>query len=178
MAVDEELAARLRAHIRDVPDFPREGIVFRDITVLLADGGAFGEAVAAIAAAYRDDAVAAVAGIESRGFILGGAVAHALAAGFIAVRKQGRLPRPGGSEAYQLEYGEAVLEVPVDTVSAGRRVLVVDDLLATGGTAAATVAVLERLGAQIVGLAFLVELEGLGGAAALAGRRHISLVTL
>lgn len=178
MALDEELAARLRAHIRDVPDFPRPGIVFRDITALLADAAAFGDAVAAIAGVYRDDGVAAVAGIESRGFILGGAVAHALRAGFVAVRKQGRLPRAAGSEAYKLEYGEAVLEVPVETVSAGRRVLVVDDLLATGGTAAATVALLERLGAEIVGLAFLVELAGLGGAAALRGRRHVALVAL
>jgi len=178
MVRDEQLAERLRSHIRDVPDFPQPGVVFRDITALLADATAFGEAVAAMAGSFRDDAVSAVAGIESRGFILGGAVAHALGAGFIAVRKQGRLPRRTISEAYRLEYGEAVLEAHADAVGEGERVLVVDDLLATGGTAAAAASLLDRLGARVVGLAFLVELAGLGGAAALGSRRHTSLVVL
>jgi len=163
----DDLAARLRALIHDVPDFPRPGIVFRDITGLVADPVGFRDAVDAMAAAYSEAAVATVAGIESRGFILGGAVAHALGAGFVAVRKQGRLPRTTVSESYQLEYGEAVLEVHEDAVGPGQRVLVVDDLLATGGTAAATVGLLRRLGAEVVGCAFLVELQGLGGSRAL-----------
>ena len=178
MVRDEQLAERLRSHIRDVPDFPQPGVVFRDITALLADATAFGEAVAAMAGSFRDDAVSAVAGIESRGFILGGAVAHALGAGFIAVRKQGRLPRRTISEAYRLEYGEAVLEAHADAVGEGERVLIVDDLLATGGTAAAAASLLDRLGARVVGLAFLVELAGLGGSAALGSRQHTSLVVL
>ena|SRR5438309_953142 len=178
MVRDKRLSERLRALIRDVPDFPRPGVVFRDITVLLADAGAFGDVVTAMADPYREDAVAAVAGVESRGFILGGGVAHALGAGFIAVRKQGRLPRAAVSEAYSLEYGEAVLEAPADTVREGQRVLIVDDLIATGGTATATAALLDRLGARVVGLAFLVELAGLGGAGALGSRRYTSLIVL
>ena len=178
MVQHELLTERLRALIRDVPDFPRPGVVFRDITALLADASAFAEVVASMAEPYRRDGVTAVAGVESRGFILGGAVASALGAGFIAVRKQGRLPRAAGSEAYSLEYGEAVLEAPADTVREGQRVLIVDDLLATGGTAAATAALLDRLGAHVVGLAFLVELAGLGGAGALGSRRHTSLIVL
>lgn len=172
----DELAARLRALIRDVPDFPRPGIVFRDITGLLADAAALRDAVDAMAAAHRDAAIATVAGIESRGFILGGAIAHALGAGFLVVRKGGRLPRSTVAQAYQLEYGEAVLEVHADAVKRGQRVIVVDDLLATGGTAAATVALLRRLGAEVVACAFLVELDGLGGSRALGPIGHTSLV--
>lgn len=175
MAADD-VVARLRALIQDVPDFPRPGIVFRDITGLLADAAGFRDAVNELAAAHRTAAVAMVAGIESRGFILGGAIAHVLGAGFLAVRKQGRLPRSTVSEAYQLEYGEAVLEIHADAIRPGQRVLVVDDLLATGGTAAATVALLQRLGADVVGCAFLVELDGLGGGRALGSIGHTSLV--
>jgi len=178
MVRDEQLADRLRSHILDVPDFPRPGVTFRDITALLADASAFTEAVDAMAEPFRGDAVSAVAGVESRGFILGGAIARALGAGFITVRKQGRLPRPTVTEAYRLEYGEAVIEAHADAVTDGEAVLIVDDLLATGGTAAAAASLLSRLGARIVGLSFLVELAGLGGAAALGSRRHTSLVVL
>ena len=174
----DELAMRLRSFIDDVPDCPRPGIVFRDLTRLLADAGAFAAATAAIAERWRGAEIAAVAGIESRGFIIGGAVARGLDAGFIAVRKQGRLPRATLAQSYSLEYGEAVLEVHADALGAGERVLVVDDLLATGGTAAAAAALLERLGATVVGLGFLVELAGLGGADALRGREATSLVVL
>ena len=178
MVSDERLAGRLRALIDDVPDFPRPGIVFRDITRLLADAGAFRDVVDAIAAPHRDAGIAAVAGIESRGFVVGGAVARALGAGFIAVRKEGKLPRTTLSEAYALEYGEAVLEVHADAIREGERVLLVDDLLATGGTAAAAATLLERLGARVMGLAFVIELAGLGGAAALGQRPHTSLVVI
>ncbi|MBV8194163.1 MAG: adenine phosphoribosyltransferase [Candidatus Dormibacteraeota bacterium] len=178
MATDQALAARLRALIHDVPDFPKPGIVFRDITALLADARAFADTVNAIAEPHRAAGVAAVAGIESRGFILGGAVARELGAGFVAVRKQGRLPRATLTEAYNLEYGEAVLEVHADALSAGERVLIVDDLLATGGTATAAASLFERLGCQVVGLSFLVELAGLGGAEAVARWPHGALVVI
>lgn len=168
----------LRTLIQDVPDFPRPGIVFRDITGLLGDARAFGEAVDAMAEAWRTAQVTAVAGIESRGFILGGAIAHSLGAGFLAVRKQGRLPRATVSEAYQLEYGEAVLEVQADAVQPQQRVLVVDDLLATGGTAAAAAALLVRVGAEVAGCAFLIELAGLGGSHRLGQIRHTSLLLI
>lgn len=175
MATDD-VVTRLRALIQDVPDFPRPGIVFRDITGLLADSSGLRDAVDAMAAAYRGADVAIVAGIESRGFILGGAIARSLGAGFLAVRKQGRLPRLTVSESYQLEYGEAVLEVHADAIRPGERVLIVDDLLATGGTATATVALLQRLGADVVGCAFLVELDGLGGGRTLGSIGHTSVV--
>lgn len=168
----------LRSLIRDVPDFPRPGIVFRDITALLADPHGLSATVDAMAGAWREARVTAVAGVESRGFILGGAIAHELGAGFIAVRKQGRLPRRTVSQAYQLEYGEAVLEVHADAVQPGQRVLVVDDLLATGGTAAATVALLQRVGAEIAGCAFLIELDGLGGSRAIGSIGHTSVLVL
>ena len=173
-----EPTASLRALIRDVLDFPRPGIVFRDITALLADAAGFREAVDAMAASWARAGVSAVAGIESRGFILGGAIAHQLGAGFVAVRKQGRLPRTTVAEAYQLEYGEAVLEVHTDAVQPDQRVLVVDDLLATGGTAAATVHLLRRIGANVVGCAFLVELDGLGGSRTLGKIGHTSLLLI
>ena len=176
--MDSDPTGALRALIRDVPDFPRPGIVFRDITVLLADASGFRRAVDAMAAAWAGAGVTAVAGIESRGFILGGAIALALQAGFVAVRKQGKLPRTTLAEAYQLEYGEAVLEVHADAVQAGQRVLVVDDLLATGGTAAATVHLLRRLGADVAGCAFLVELDGLGGSRTLGQIGHTSLLLI
>ena len=176
--MDSDPTGALRALIRDVADFPRPGIVFRDITVLLADASGFRQAVDAMAGAWRGAGVTAVAGIESRGFILGGAIAVALDAGFVAVRKQGRLPRTTVAEAYQLEYGEAVLEVHADAVQPGQRVLVVDDLLATGGTAAATVHLLHRLGADVAGCAFLVELDGLGGSRTLGQIGHTSVLVI
>jgi len=167
---------RLRSLIRDVPDFPRPGIVFKDITLLLGDGTAFAAAVSGLAAPYNDKGVEIVAGIESRGFILGGAVADRLGAGFALVRKEGRLPWTRISQSYSLEYGEAVIEMHSDAIQPGQRVLIVDDLLATGGTADAAATLVERLGGDIVGLAFLIELSALGGSAALGGRPYTALL--
>jgi adenine phosphoribosyltransferase len=174
----EEVSARLAATVRAIHDHPRPGIVFRDITTLLADGPAFQAAVDAMVAAHTDARVDMVAGIESRGFILAGPIAYLLGVGFAPIRKQGRLPAATVSTAYTLEYGEAVLEIHADAVTNGQRVLIVDDVLATGGTAAAAIKLVEKLGGVIAGLAFLIELEGLGGAAALGGRDHTSLITL
>ncbi|MDQ6847705.1 MAG: adenine phosphoribosyltransferase [Candidatus Dormibacteraeota bacterium] len=172
-----QLAARLAATVRTVPDHPRPGILFRDITTLLADGVAFHDAIDAIASAHADAGVELVAGVESRGFILGGPLAYLLGTGFVPLRKQGQLPSATVAVPYALEYGEAVLEVHADAISHGHRVLIVDDVLATGGTAAAAIQLVEKLGGVVAGLAFLIELEGLGGAAALGGRAHSSLIT-
>ncbi len=175
---EQDVAQRLRALIRDVPDFPRPGIVFRDITVLLGDGPAFSAAIAALAEPYRSSGIALVAGIESRGFILGGAVADRLGAGFVPIRKEGRLPAKRISQSYSLEYGEAVVEIHADAIARGQRVLIVDDLLATGGTAAAAAALVDQLGGDIAGFAFLVELSDLGGSAALGGRPYTALLRM
>ncbi len=175
---EQDVAQRLRALIRDVPDFPRPGIVFRDITVLLGDGPAFSAAIAALAEPYRSSGIALVAGIESRGFILGGAVADRLGAGFVPIRKEGRLPAKRISQSYSLEYGEAIVEIHADAIARGQRVLIVDDLLATGGTAAAAAALVDQLGGDIAGFAFLVELSDLGGSAALGGRPYTALLRM
>jgi adenine phosphoribosyltransferase len=173
---EQDVAERLRPLIRDIPDFPRPGIVFKDITLLLGDGPAFGAAIGAMAEPYRDRGVVTVAGIESRGFILGGAVADRLGAGFAPIRKEGRLPSARISESYNLEYGEAVVEMHADAIQPGQRVLIVDDLLATGGTAGAAAALVERLGGDIAGFAFLIELSALGGSTALGGRPYTALL--
>jgi adenine phosphoribosyltransferase len=173
---ERDVMDRLRSLIRDVPDFPRPGIVFKDITLLLGDAAAFSAAIAALAAPYRDARVDIVAGIESRGFILGGAVADRLGAGFALIRKEGRLPAARISQAYTLEYGEAVIEMHSDAIQPGQRVLIIDDLLATGGTAGAAGALVDRLGGDIVGFAFLIELSALGGSAALGGRPYTALL--
>ena len=173
---DRELAERLRAVITDVPDFPREGVLFRDLTTLFSDARAFHDAIDALATAHREQRIDSIVGVESRGFVVGGALAYALGAGFVAVRKKGKLPRPTVAVSYQLEYGEGVLEIHADALSEGQRVLVVDDLLATGGTAAATVSLVEQLGGEVAGIAFLVELEALGGARLLGDRPHVSLI--
>jgi adenine phosphoribosyltransferase len=173
---DTSLAERLRAVITDVPDFPREGILFRDVTTLFSDAPAFHDAVDALAAAHREQSIDQIVGVESRGFVVGGALAYALRTGFVPVRKKGKLPRETLAVSYQLEYGEGVLEIHADAIRSGERVLVVDDLLATGGTAAATVSLVEQLGGAVVGIAFLVELEALGGARLLGDRPHVSLI--
>jgi adenine phosphoribosyltransferase len=173
---DTELADRLRAVIRDVPDFPREGVLFKDVTTLLSDAGAFRAAIDGLVAAHAGQSVDLVVGVESRGFILGGAVAYLLGAGFVPVRKPGKLPAERISVSYALEYGENVLEIHTDAIRPGERVLVVDDLLATGGTAAATVQLVERLGGTVVGVAFLVELSFLDGARALGELPRVALV--
>jgi adenine phosphoribosyltransferase len=174
--IPEPLVERLRSLVREIPDFPRQGVLFRDITTLLRDAGAFRLAIDALVEAHRHAGVEVVAGVESRGFVLGGAVAYLLGAGFVPVRKQGKLPHATISAAYALEYGEAVLEVHADAIRPGQRVLIVDDLLATGGTAKATVDLVERLGGEIVGISFLIELSELAGSRALGERPHVSLI--
>jgi adenine phosphoribosyltransferase len=166
----------LKQCIRDVPGFPKAGIVFRDITPLLRDARAFAEVEDRLVEAFLDDGVTAVVGIESRGFIFGASVARRLGVGFVPARKAGKLPADRIAESYALEYGEAVLELHADAVGPGDRVLIVDDLLATGGTAAAAARLVERLGATVAGLAFVVELSFLNGRKPLAGRKIVALV--
>jgi adenine phosphoribosyltransferase len=173
-----DLAARLSVVVRTIPDFPRPGVAFRDITTLLSDAVAFADAVDAIADAHADQRIDVVAGLESRGFIIAAPIAYLLGAGFVPIRKQGRLPSTTVSVAYALEYGEAVLEIHADAIQGGQRVLIVDDLLATGGTAAAAIDLVETIGGVVTGLAFLIELAELNGVEALGGRPHSSLITL
>jgi adenine phosphoribosyltransferase len=154
----------LSASIRTIPDFPKPGILFRDITTLLADSKAFREAVDALVRPYVDAKVSLVAGIEARGFILGGAIAHQLSCGFVPVRKPGKLPFETISQTYALEYGADRLEMHRDAVEPGQRVLLIDDLIATGGTAAAALDLLGRSKAEIVGCGFVIDLPDLGGA--------------
>lgn len=170
------LAERVRAAVRDVPDFPRPGVLFRDITPLLADAALFRASTAALARAYADERIALVAGVESRGFILGAPIAQELGAGFVPVRKAGKLPRATLRCEYALEYGADHLEVHRDACPAASRVLLVDDVLATGGTAAAACTLIDQAGGVVVGCAFLLELTVLGGADRLAGRRCEVLV--
>ena len=159
--------AELRAKIRDIKDFPTEGILFKDITTLLKDGPAFRYVVDELAGRYRDAGVEVVVGIESRGFIFGGALAHQLDAGFVPVRRLGKLPGKTIEVEYELEYGRDALAMHEDAIAAGQRVLVVDDLLATGGTMAATLRLVQQLGGVVVGVAFLIELAFLNGRAKL-----------
>jgi adenine phosphoribosyltransferase len=155
--------AELRAKIRDIKDFPTEGVLFKDITTLLKDPRAFRSVLDMLAARYRNEQVDVVVGIESRGFIFGGALAHQLDAGFVPVRKLGKLPGKTIEVEYELEYGRDALAIHEDAIKAGQRVLVVDDLLATGGTMAATLRLVEQLGGKVVGVAFMIELAFLGG---------------
>lgn len=170
------LVARTAALVKDVPDFPEPGVVFKDITPLLADGPALKDVVDDLAE-RAPGPIDLVVGMEARGFILGAPVAVALGAGFIPVRKAGKLPRETLAGAYELEYGSAVLEVHPDTIKPGSRVLIVDDVLATGGTAAATVALLEKAGGVVVGLSFLMELTFLHGRDRMPGRPIDVLLT-
>ena len=165
-----ELNGLLRQHIRDVPDFPEPGIMFRDITTLLADGAAFRQVIDAMAAPFDD--VDKVVIIESRGFILGTPIAYAKGAGVVPVRKPGKLPSDTLTESYALEYGINELQIHTDAIAPGERVLIVDDLLATGGTAEATIKLVERLGGMIVGISVLAELT------ALSGRAHTGSYTV
>jgi adenine phosphoribosyltransferase len=165
----EELMDALKKRIRHVPDFPKPGILFYDVTTLLKDREGFRLAVDAMAAPYKGDGIEVVIGIESRGFIFGSAIADRLQAGFAPVRKLGKLPSKTRRASYALEYGADSLEIHEDAAATGQRVLVVDDLLATGGTAAATVGLVRGLGATVVGVQFLIELIALGGRGKLAG---------
>jgi adenine phosphoribosyltransferase len=160
---DSALCERLKARIRDVPGFPSSGVLFKDITPLLADARAFGDCVAAMAAPWRDAALDAVCGIEARGFIFGAALARALDIGFVPLRKAGKLPASTVGIDFQLEYASTRLEVHADAMAPGARALIVDDVLATGGTLAAATALLERLGAQVAGGAVVIELGFLRG---------------
>lgn len=167
----DDLAREVLAALRDVPDFPRPGILFKDITPVLGDPALFARTTHALADAFRAERVSHVAAIESRGFLFGAPVAQHLGAGLIPLRKPGKLPARRHREEYALEYGTDALEVHADACSAGARVLVVDDVLATGGTAAAACRLVERTGATVVGCAFLLSLDFLPGRAALSGRK-------
>ena len=162
--------------IREVPDYPKPGILFYDITTLLKDKSAFRNMIDDLTAWYRDKQIAKVVGIESRGFIVGGPLAHQLGAGFVPVRRPGKLPADSFEVKYNLEYGSNSLAIHRDAIAMGERVLIVDDLLATGGTAAATTNLVRQLGGEIVGAAFLVELLGLKGRELLNGCQVRALV--
>ena len=162
-ARDVVIKLDLKSKIRTIPDFPRKGIMFRDITTLLKDAEAFGRVVDFFCERYERMEIGLVAGIESRGFIIGGALADRLHKGFVPVRKAGKLPSKTERESYELEYGRAVVEVHVDAIPTGSRVLIVDDLIATGGTMAAAVNLVKRLGGKVVECAVIIELPGLHG---------------
>lgn len=167
----------IEALIRAIPDFPISGILFRDITPLLKDKQGFRRAIDLFVERFGDRRIDHVVGIEARGYILGAPIAYAIGAGFIPVRKPGKLPHEKLSEEYALEYGTNSLEIHADAIAPGERVLVVDDLLATGGTAAATGRLLERLGARVEAYAFLIELAALKGREALAGAEIVTFLT-
>jgi adenine phosphoribosyltransferase len=169
-------AEDLRAKIREIPDFPKPGILFYDITTLLKDAAAYREAIDLMIEPHRDAGVDLVVGMESRGFIFSGPIAYKLNAGLIPVRKLGKLPAETVSVEYALEYGSNTLEIHRDAIRPGQRVLIVDDLLATGGTVRGTIELVERLQGQIVGLAFLVELQFLKGRERLAGYKTTSVI--
>jgi adenine phosphoribosyltransferase len=154
-------------YIRTIPDFPHAGIMFRDVTTLFADPRGFRLAVDQLLAPYVGERIDVVIGLEARGFILGGAVAHQLSKGFVPVRKKGKLPGATIAQDYTLEYGQATVEIHDDALAPGQKVLLVDDLLATGGTAEAGIRLVERLGAEVVGCAFVIDLPDLGGRARL-----------
>ena len=166
-----------RKLIRSVPDFPKPGVVFRDITTVIADAQALRAAVKQMAEPFRKDRIDLVVGIESRGFIFGAALAIELGVGFVPVRKPGKLPYQTASETYQLEYGTDTIEIHTDAVKAGQRVLMVDDLLATGGTMAAACRLVERLGGTVAGISFLIDLAFLGGRQKLGDRKIVALVS-
>ena len=172
VSVSEEL----RACIRNVPDFPKKGIVFRDITTLLQDKNAFYKAIEIFCEKYRSMKLDKIVGIESRGFIFGAVLADRFRAGFVPVRKPKKLPSTTIREEYQLEYGTDALEMHTDSIKAGERVLIVDDLMATGGTALATCKLVKRLGGEVVGLAFLIELSFLKGRDKLQGYNVFSII--
>ncbi len=166
----------LREHIRDIPDFPKKGIIFKDITPLLGDPAALAGTVDRLAQRHADDRVEVVAAIESRGFIFGGALAVRLGAGLVPIRKPGKLPYDTLSQTYTLEYGTDTLEMHSDAIVKGSRVLVLDDLLATGGTAGAAVDLVKQAGGRVVGASFVIELSFLGGRARLGDTPVSSLI--
>jgi len=153
----------VKDYIRTIVDFPHEGIMFRDVTTLFADPRGFRMAIDQLLHPYAGEQIDKVVGLEARGFILGGAIAHQLSKGFVPIRKKGKLPAATIAEEYKLEYGEAVVEIHDDALAPGEKVLIVDDLLATGGTCEAGIKLCERLGAEVIGCAFIVDLPDLGG---------------
>jgi len=166
----------LKQHIRHVPDFPKAGILFYDITTLLRDPIGFKATIEVLSTPYMDQGIDAVVGIESRGFILGAAVAERIGAGFIPIRKPGKLPAKALKETYDLEYGKDALEIHEDAVTRGQRILIVDDVLATGGTAAAAVQLVRKLGGELHGLSFLIELLFLNGKQKIAAENVYSVL--
>lgn len=166
----------LKAIIREVPDFPKTGINFKDITTLLKDGAALRQVIDEFAAYFKDKCPDIIVGAESRGFILGAPLAYKLGCGFVPVRKPGKLPAAVAKASYALEYGEDTLEVHLDAIQPGQKVLIVDDLLATGGTVSATAQLVQQLKAEIVGFGFIIELDFLKGRDKLAGFDVLSLV--
>ena len=153
----------VKDYIRTIPDFPHEGIMFRDVTTIFADPRGFRLAIDQLLHPYVGTDIDVIVGLEARGFILGGAIAHQLSLGFVPIRKKGKLPGKTIEQGYTLEYGEATVEIHDDALQAGQKVLLIDDLLATGGTAEAGIKLIERLGAQVVGCAFIIDLPDLGG---------------
>jgi adenine phosphoribosyltransferase len=166
----------LKAKIRHVPDFPKKGILFYDITTLLNDPAGFRDTIDAMAAPYMGEDIDHVVGIESRGFILGGAIANTLGSGFVPIRKPGKLPSSCVREDYQLEYGTDSLEIHSDAFTAGQRILIVDDVLATGGTARAAAGLVDKLGGKVIGISFLIELNFLQGREKLTGQPVYSVL--
>ena len=162
------MAQPLEELIRSLPDYPKEGIIFRDITTLLQSPSGFRQAVDEMVQPFAGSGIGCVAGIEARGFILGGAVAHQLSVGFVAIRKKGKLPWQTLSVEYELEYGSDEVEIHTDSFEPGQKVLIVDDLIATGGTACAAVQLVRRAGAEVVGASFVIDLPDLGGREKLA----------
>jgi adenine phosphoribosyltransferase len=167
----------LRDGIREIPDFPKPGVSFKDVTPLLLDHVAFSTAVDALVVHFGRGTVDKVVGIEARGFILAAPVAYHFGAGFVPVRKKGKLPAATTSIDYELEYGTETLEIHEDAIDPGERVVIVDDVLATGGTANATAELVKRLGGEVVGMGFLIELTFLGGAERISAYNHVSLIT-
>ncbi len=157
------MTTTVKDYIRTIADFPHEGILFRDVTTLFADARGFRMAVDQLLHPYAGERIDKVVGLEARGFILGGAIAHQLTKGFVPIRKKGKLPGQTISQGYKLEYGEAIMEIHEDALQPGEKVLIVDDLLATGGTCEAGIRLCERLGAEVVGCAFVIDLPDLGG---------------
>jgi len=166
----------IKSKIRTIPNFPKAGIMFRDITTLLADAKGFGEVINNLVAKYKNVDIDYVAGIESRGFIIGGALAKELGVGFIPIRKKGKLPAKVISEKYALEYGTDTIEIHEDALKKGDKVLLIDDLIATGGTALAAVKLIEKVGGEVVSCAFVIDLPELGGKAKLAPQDVYTIV--
>ena len=167
---DDRLASRVRRTLRDVPDFPKPGIVFKDITPVLADATLFADVITAMATWYQGSGITHVAGVESRGFIFAAPIACAIGAGFLPIRKPGKLPSQTIAREYALEYGSDRLEMHADACVAGSRVLLVDDVLATGGTSAAAASLIEAIGSEVIGCAFLLAIDSLHGADCMQGR--------